>query len=67
MHTPHLKLTFRGCSLELCYLSFVSDLPSSLLTSVVANEQGVDGGESVDGTDRMSNSMINNPLFGGGG
>jgi hypothetical protein len=36
-----------------------------LLISVVANEQGVDGGESVDGTDRMSDSMINDPLFGG--
>jgi hypothetical protein len=67
MHTPHLKLTLRGRSLELCHLSFVSGPPSFSLTSVVANEQGGDGGESVDGTDRMSDRMINDLLFGGGG
>ena len=67
MCTPHIKLTLQGYSLELCQLGFVSDPPSSLLTSVVANEQGGDGGELVDRTDRMSNRMINNQLFGGGG
>jgi hypothetical protein len=67
MRTPHVKLILRGRSLELCHLNLVSDPPSSLLTSVVANEQGGDGGESVDGTDRMSDSMINDPLFAGGG
>ena len=67
MSTPHLKMTFRGRKFELCYLGFVSNPPSSLLTSVVADEQGVVGGESVDGTDRMSDSMVNDPLFCGGG
>jgi hypothetical protein len=67
MHTPHLKLTFLGCSLKLCHLSFFLSPPSSLLTSVVANEQGVDKGESVAGTDRMSDSIVNNTLFGVGG
>jgi hypothetical protein len=67
MRTPHLKLTLQGYSLELCHLSCVSDPPSSLLTSVIANEKGAEGGESVDGTDRTSNSMVNNALFGGGG
>jgi hypothetical protein len=67
MRTPYLKLTLQGCSLELCHFSFVSDPPSSLSTFVVANEQGGDGGELVDGTDRMSDSMINDTLFGGGG
>ena len=63
----HLKLTFRGSSLALCHLDIVSGLPSSLLTSVVVNEQGVDGRDSIGGTDGMSDSMINNLLFGGGG
>ena len=67
MRTPHLELTSRGCNLGLCHLGFVSDPPSSLLISVVANEQGVDGGESVNDTDRMSDSMTIDPLFGGGG
>jgi hypothetical protein len=67
MRTPHLKLILRGRGLELCYLDFISDPPSSILTSVVANEQGGDGGELVDGTDRISDSMINDPLFAGGG
>jgi hypothetical protein len=67
MLTPHLKLILRGSSLKLCYLEFVSDPPNSLLTSVVANEQGGDREESVDGTDRMSDSVINNPLFASGG
>jgi hypothetical protein len=67
MRTPHLKLILRGRGLELCYLDFVSDPPSSLLTSAVANEQGGDGGESVDGIDRMSDSIINDPLFTSGG
>jgi hypothetical protein len=63
MHTPYLKLTLQGLSLELCHLYFLSGPPSSSLTSVVANEQGGDGGESVDSIDRMSDSMINNTLF----
>jgi hypothetical protein len=63
MRTAHLKLTLQGCSLELCHLSFVSGPPSFSLTSVVANEQGGDGGESVDGTDRTSDRMINDPLL----
>jgi hypothetical protein len=67
MRTPYLKLAFCGCSLELCHLSFFSDPLSSLLTSVVANEQGGDGGEPVDGTHRISDRMINDQLFGGGG
>jgi hypothetical protein len=67
MRTPHLKLISRGRGLELCHLNFVSDPPSSLLIFVVANEQGADGGESVDGTDRISDSTINNPVFAGGG
>jgi hypothetical protein len=67
MRNPHLKLILRGRGLELCHLDFVSDPPSSLLTSVVANEQGGDGEESVDGTDRMSDSMINDPLLANGG
>jgi hypothetical protein len=37
------------------------------MTPVVANEQGGDRGGSVDGTDRTSDSMINDLLFGGGG
>jgi hypothetical protein len=67
MRTPHLKLTLQGRSLKRCYLYFVSGPPSFPLTSVVANEQGGDEGEPVDGTNRMSDSMINDPLFGGGG
>jgi hypothetical protein len=66
MRTPYLKLTFSGCSLELYYLGIVFILPSSLLTSVVANKQGGSGGESVNGTDRTSGSIINNLLFSGG-
>jgi hypothetical protein len=67
MLTPHLKLILRGCGLELCYLDFVSNPPSTLLTFVVANEQGGNRGELVDGTDRISDSMINDPLLAGGG
>jgi hypothetical protein len=67
MLTPHLKLILQSCSLELCYLSFVSDPPSFLLTSVVASEQGGDRGELVDGTNRTSDSITNDKLFGGGG
>jgi hypothetical protein len=67
MRTFYLKLTLQGCILELCSLNFVSDLPSSLLTSVVANEQGGDGGESIDGTDRTSDRMINDLLLSVGG
>jgi hypothetical protein len=67
MRTPYLKLTFQSCSLELCHLGFVSDPPSFLLTLVVASKQGGDRGESVDGTNRTSDSMINDKLFGGGG
>jgi hypothetical protein len=63
MHTPHLKLTLQGCSLALYYLSFVSNLLSSLLTSVVAKEQGGSRGELVNSTNRMSDSTINNLLF----
>jgi hypothetical protein len=33
----------------------------------VANEQGGIRGESMDGTDRTSDSMVNNALFGIGG
>jgi hypothetical protein len=60
-------VTLQGGSLALCHLSFVSGPPSSSLTFVVVNEQGGDGGEPVDGTDNMSDSMTNNQLFGGGG
>jgi hypothetical protein len=67
MRIGYLKLTLQSCSLELCHLSFVSNPPSFLLTSVVAEEQGGDGEESVDGTNRTSDSMINDKLFGGGG
>jgi hypothetical protein len=67
MRTPHLRLILRGRGLELCHLDFVSDPPSSLLTFVVANEQGGDEGESVDDTDRMSDNMINDPFFADGG
>jgi hypothetical protein len=67
MRTPHLRLILQGRDLKLCHLNFVSNPPSSLLTFVVANEQGGDRGESVDGTDRISDSMINDPLFAGGG
>jgi hypothetical protein len=67
MHTPELKLTLQGCSLQFCHLSFVSDPPSSSLAFVVANEQGGDGGESVDGTDRTSDSMVNDALSSIGG
>jgi hypothetical protein len=66
MRTPRLKLTLQSCNLALCHLSFISDPLSSLLTSVVANEQGGDGGGLVDGTDRTSDRMINNPPFGDG-
>jgi hypothetical protein len=41
MCIPYLRLTLQGYSLKLCYLSLVSNLLSSLLTSVIANEQGV--------------------------
>jgi hypothetical protein len=67
MLTPQPKLILRGRSLKLCYLDFASNPPNSLLTAVVANEQGGDRGESVDGIDRMSDSMINDPLFASGG
>jgi hypothetical protein len=66
MRTAYLELTLQSCSLERC-LSFVSDPPSFLLPSVAAKEQGGDGGESVDSTNRTSDSMINDKLFGGGG
>jgi hypothetical protein len=67
MRTPHLKLILQDCGLELCHLDLVSNPSSSLLTFLVAKEQGGDGGEPVDGTDRISDSMINDPLFAGGG
>jgi hypothetical protein len=67
IRTAYLKLTLQSCSLERCHVSFVSNPPSFLLPSVVAEEQGGDGGESVNGTNRTSDSIINDKLFGGGG
>ena len=67
MHAPHLKLTFLDCSLKLCHLSFLLSPPSSLLTSIIANEQGVDEEESAAGTDGTSDGMVNNAIFGIGG
>jgi hypothetical protein len=67
MHTPHLKLTLQSRSLKLCHFGFVSNPSTSLLTPVVANEQGGDGGESVDGTDSTSDRMINDLLLSVGG
>jgi hypothetical protein len=55
MRIPHLRLTLQGCSLKLCHLSLVSDPPSSLLTSVIANEQGVmEKGRSTALTERAT-------------
>jgi hypothetical protein len=65
MRTPYLRLTLQGCSLKLCHLSVVSGPPSFSLISVVANKQGVIGGESMNGTDRTSDRMINDLPFGG--
>jgi hypothetical protein len=67
MRTPYLMLTLQSCSLELCYLDVVSDPPTYSLTSVVANEQGGDGGELFNWSNRTSDSMTNDLLFGGGG
>jgi hypothetical protein len=46
MYTPYPELTFQGCSLYLCYPSFLSSLPSFSQIYTVANEQGDIGGES---------------------
>jgi hypothetical protein len=66
MRTAYLKLTLQSCSLELCHLGFISGLPSSSLKSVVANEPGGNRGELVNSIHRMSDSIINNLLFGVG-
>jgi hypothetical protein len=66
MRTPYLRLTLQSCNLALCHLSFISDPLSSSLTPVVANKQGGIRGESMNGTDRTSDRMINDPPFGGG-
>jgi hypothetical protein len=46
MCPSYLKSTFRGCSLNLCHLSFFSSPPSSLQRCTVANKQGGINGES---------------------
>jgi hypothetical protein len=46
MYTPYPELTIKGCSLYLCYPSFLSSLPSFSQIYTVANEQGGIRGES---------------------
>jgi hypothetical protein len=46
MCPSYLKSTFRSCSLNLCHLSFLPGLPSSLQSCTIANKQGGISGES---------------------
>ncbi|KAF1836478.1 hypothetical protein BDW02DRAFT_567069 [Decorospora gaudefroyi] len=46
MYPCYPKSTFRGCDLDLCYLSFFSSPPSSLQRYTIANKQGDISGQS---------------------